>query len=798
MPTLIKYRSICFILALTAAVCFLPGSIRLRLDRSLENMFSESDPVRRNFEQLQRTFGVSDLVVFAYRDPDLWNADGSGLIRLQGIREQLEKLPGVDSAMDLSKLNQILKQWNAATSIFSRAKGNNDFPLLSSDDPLATAMKKLFEGQTHSPSSDLIAIACILKKPSHSTGSVTETLAAMRTITVGAGQIPMLAGQRVMVEEGFEEIEKDGVRLGYFSIISLSLLLLIGFRSLRWALINIALIQWSLIVSRGLMVAFRWDITMVSSMMSSLVTVIAVATLMHWLIGYRTALRTGSVPEDALRVSWLQLRRPIAWACITDAIAFAALGISKVGPVQDYGYMMALSSLVVLLGIVMLVPAMALTPLLGRSWEKRLGIAADLNLTYHENNEPKTEKSLVSSDRLSDWLVNLLNTLIPRSRVLVWGSLIAFAISLWGASLVQVETNFIQNFRPGSPIVQAYEAIENDLGGAGVWDVIIPIEPTLGKERTESIRELERELREIRLESQDATQGKNIQLSSVMSAIDADDVWSKNRLLSGLSFDVRFNAVRALLGSFAESLIALDFLDKPPQRMLRIMLRSQEQLEANEKLALIDAVQSAVDRYSATNDLGSAPSQQPASIASSVNRPQGIVSGYYVLLTSLVSSIVSDQWICLGVATIGVWLALVIALRNFLLPTLALLPNLLPSMLIMSWFGWTGTPINLGAAMIAAVSLGISVDSSLHYLYRFQMERKKNRTVMESLKCAQSEIGLSVTLATLALVLGFGSLSVSDFLPTVVFGTTAAISMIGSMVGNLFLLPSLVHLFSRK
>ncbi|MFO0384024.1 MAG: efflux RND transporter permease subunit [Pirellula sp.] len=798
MPTLIKYRSLCFILALTAAVCFLPGSIRLRLDRSLENMFSESDPVRRNFEQLQRTFGVSDLVVFAYRDSDLWNADGRGLIRLQGIREQLEQLPGVDSAMDLSKLNQILKQWNAATSIFSLAKSNSDFPLLSTEDPIATAMKKLFEGQTHSPSSDLIAIACILKKPSHSTGSVTETLAAMRTITVGAGQIPMLAGQRVMVEEGFEEIEKDGVRLGYFSIISLSLLLLIGFRSLRWALINIALIQWSLVVSRGLMVAFRWDITMVSSMMSSLVTVIAVATLMHWLIGYRTALRTGSLPEDALRVSWLQLRRPIAWACITDAIAFAALGISKVGPVQDYGYMMALSSLVVLLGIVMLVPAMALTPLLSRSWEKRLGIAADLNLTYHENNEPKTEKSLVSSDRLSNWLVNLLNTLIPRSRVLVLGSLIAFAISLWGASLVQVETNFIQNFRPGSPIVQAYEAIENDLGGAGVWDVIIPIEPTLGTERTEAIRELERELREIRLESQDAMQEKNIQLSSVMSAIDADDVWSKNRLLRGLSFDVRFNAVRALLGSFAESLIAVDFLDKPPQRMLRIMLRSQEQLEANEKLALIDAVQSAVNKYSATNDLGSASSQQQAAIASSANRPQGIVSGYYVLLTSLVSSIVSDQWICLGVATIGVWLALVTALRNFLLPTLALLPNLLPSMLIMSWFGWTGTPINLGAAMIAAVSLGISVDSSLHYLYRFQMERKKNRTVMESLKCAQSEIGLSVTLATLALVLGFGSLSVSDFLPTVVFGTTAAISMIGSMVGNLFLLPSLVHLFSRK
>lgn len=772
------------------------------MDRSLENMFSASDPVRQNFEQLQRTFGVSDLVVFAYRDPSLWNADGSGLLRMQEIREQLERLPGVDSAMDLSKLNQILKQWNAATAIFSLAKSKNEFPLLSSEDPLAIAMKKLFEGQTHSNSSDLIAIACILKKSTNSQPSVTETLSAMRKIDVGGRQIPMLAGQRVMVEEGFEEIEKDGVRLGYFSIISLSLLLLIGFRSLRWALINVALIQWSLVVSRGLMVAFRWDITMVSSMMSSLVTVIAVATLMHWLIGYRSALRNGMVPEDALRESWIRLRRPVAWACITDAIAFAALGISKVGPVQDYGYMMALSSLVVLLGIVMLVPTLALTPLLGHSWERRMGIAVDLNVSQRESNQVSAEKSRVSSDRLSDWLVSLLGTLIPRSRVLVWGALLAFMMSLWGASLVQVETNFIKNFRPGSPIVQAYEAIENDLGGAGVWDVIIPIEPTLGAGRYESIRELEKELREIRLKSQDvasdAEPRESIQLSSVMSAIDADDVWAKNRLLSGLSFDVRFNAVRALLGSFAESLIAIDLFEKPPQRMLRIMLRSKEQLEANEKLALIDAVQKVVDNYSASNISESTESQQSAGGRPSANGERGVVSGYYVLLTSLVASIVSDQWICLGVATIGVWLALVTALRNLLLPTLALLPNLLPSMLIMSWFGWTGTPINLGAAMIAAVSLGISVDSSLHYLYRFQMERKANRTVMESLKCAQSEIGLSVTLATMALVLGFGSLAVSDFLPTVVFGTTAAISMVGSMIGNLFLLPSLVHLFSPK
>ena len=782
LPRIVKYRAVLFVIALTLAVCLAPGADRLRLDRSLENMFSKSDPVRQDFERLQRTFGVSDLVVFAYRDAELWNPDGTGLSRLQSIREQLEKLPGVDSAMDLSKLNQILKQWKSATSLFSRTTSRSSFPLLDPNDPLAVAMKKLFEGQTHSPTSDLVAIACILKKPSNNPYPVATTLAEMRRISVGENQSPLLAGQRVMVEEGFEEIEKDGVRLGYFSIISLSALLLLGFRSTRWVLINIALIQWSLTVSRGLMVAFQWDITMVSSMMSSLVTVIAVATLMHWLIGYRAELRSGATPEDSLANSWLRLRRPITWACVTDAIAFAALGISKVGPVQDYGYMMALSSLVVLVGIIFLVPAMALTPVLSGRWERALGFSADLSLADLNSQKTFTNRSIQASERLSLWLVNILTRLIPRSKLLLGFSVVAFLMAVWGASLVRVETNFIENFRAGSPIVQAYEAIENDLGGAGVWDVIIPIEPTLGPDRADSIRKLERDLRELHVVPINQATEESIGLASVMSAIDADDVWAQNRLLGGLSFDVRFNAVKALLGSFAESLIAIDLEEKPPARMLRIMLRSKEQLEADDKLALINAVRAAVNDYSSSYS-GSVP---------------GVVTGYYVLLTSLVSSIVSDQWICLGFAALGVWLALVAALRNFFLPTLALLPNLLPSLLIMSWFGWTSTPINLGAAMIAAVSLGISVDSSLHYLNRFQRERLNQKSILESLKCAQSEIGLSVTLATLALVLGFGSLGVSDFLPTVVFGTTAAISMIGSMIGNLFLLPSLVYLFSRK
>ena len=173
---------------------------------------------------------------------------------------------------------------------------------------------------------------------------------------------------------------------------------------------------------------------------------------------------------------------------------------------------------------------------------------------------------------------------------------------------------------------------------------------------------------------------------------------------------------------------------------------------------------------------------------------KAVVSGYYVLLSQLVSSVVADQWRCFAVATIGIWIAMALALRSPWMALLTILPNALPSFCILGWMGWTGMPVNLGAAMIAAVSMGLSVDSSLHYLIRFQCLRRDGQSFQAALIASQSEIGMAILLSTFALVLGFGSLATSNFLPTVVFGITASISMMGGLLGNLVVLPALLSL----
>lgn len=146
----------------------------------------------------------------------------------------------------------------------------------------------------------------------------------------------------------------------------------------------------------------------------------------------------------------------------------------------------------------------------------------------------------------------------------------------------------------------------------------------------------------------------------------------------------------------------------------------------------------------------------------------------------------------------GIGLAMSIALRSVKFAMVAMVPAVLPGLVVLGALGWLGIRMNLGAAMIAAVSMGLGVDSSLHYLFRYRRERERPIdgspvSVYDGLLAAQSQTGMAVLMATFALVIGFGSMSTSDFIPTVAFGSLAAWTMVGGLLGTLCLLPALVY-----
>ena len=204
------------------------------------------------------------------------------------------------------------------------------------------------------------------------------------------------------------------------------------------------------------------------------------------------------------------------------------------------------------------------------------------------------------------------------------------------------------------------------------------------------------------------------------------------------------------------------------------MLRSAENLNPSQREGLIVGVH--VDGYQ-TKSLSNSETGASSS---------GEVTGYYLLLSRLIDQVLQEQWRCLLSSIIMVGGLLSIFVRSIRLGLVSLVPNVMPMLTVLAVCGLLGERLNMGAAMIAAVSVGISIDGSVHLLFHYRKQKlKKGRRQRMAVQMAAVRTGVPVLLATLALVIGFGVLSLSEFVPTATFGFLIAITMILGAVANL-------------
>ncbi|MEM9659884.1 MAG: RND family transporter, partial [Planctomycetota bacterium] len=162
-------------------------------------------------------------------------------------------------------------------------------------------------------------------------------------------------------------------------------------------------------------------------------------------------------------------------------------------------------------------------------------------------------------------------------------------------------------------------------------------------------------------------------------------------------------------------------------------------------------------------------------------------------VANLIDSLLRDQWRTFAVATIAVFAMMAAAFRSVTLAFAALIPSATPVLILFGAMGWLGIPINMGAAMIAAVSIGLSVDGSIHYVMLYQRLRRSGLACEPALAQSQQTVGRAAVFATLALIVGFATLCVSDFVPTIYFGALVSLSMLGGLIGNLIALPTMMH-----
>jgi predicted RND superfamily exporter protein len=474
--------------------------------------------------------------------------------------------------------------------------------------------------------------------------------------------------------------------------------------------------------------------------------------VVHLIVSFREFRDEGLTARVALARAGVSLAAPIFWSCATDAAGFGSLLVSKVGPVQNFGLMTALASLLVLASIALVLPGLAL---LGR-------LDVDPRRAWGEGGLSRGLWHIVA------WIEHH-----PGKLSLVIA--LATAVAMSGMYWLDVETDFTKNFRATSPIAHSYNFVETHLGGAGVWDLYVPVPEQEAKdgEFLDHIRRLEGRLRD-EVHVMDDKGNEVPGLTKVLSLTDAIDA-------SPLRVSVKASRLEASLTSLQRQLpLTAAMYGRDPemngQQFLRIMLRARERQASAQKHSLIEQV----------------------TRISREEFPQAQVTGFFVLLTRIIESTTRDQWLTFGIATAGIFAMVLAAFRSVKLALVALAPNVMPVLIVTGLMGWFGMKINMGAAMIASVSMGLAVDSSIHYLTAFLRLREQGQSLHEALHAVHQTVGLAMVFSTLALVVGFSGLALSEFVPTIYFGVLVSLTMFGGMLGNLVVLPLLLALVYRK
>ena len=723
----VRQRMVLLGLALIATVLSYWPAQKLTLDESIESFFSTTDPLLNEYQSSKALFGGDEFVLLAYSPVPLGGHSASSYLTSSAVLQETEQfaarlslVPGVKSSSTLH-LKQVFRPRDVP-SFFLRLPTVHE------------GLHDQIEGVLASQDRKTLAIVLRLLPVEKSPVSRRETINRLRAMAAQHEPRTYVAGEPVQVQDMFLYVEQDSLLLGVTSTALLMLVIALMFRSLRWMILPLLVVQPTLLWTKGLLTLTGLRLSMVSSMLTSLTTIIGVATVMHIAVEYReTRLRRSRT--DAFRDVFCKLAIPIFWTIATTAIGFGSLLTSSITPVRSFGLMMLLSTMLVLVACVVFLPAGVL---LGR-----------------RDSDPQLGQSEV---RLTRWLEWLFDSVTTRRWMTIAVLMFISAIATIGIKYVRIETDFSQNFRKSSPIIESLDFFENEFGGVGTWEVNFPAPTVLDEPFLDQVRQLAKELRQLEVDPALVEGGG---LTKVVALTDTLDFIPQ---IYAPTLADRREILNDKQPEHEPSLYNIS------QGRMRLLLRARERQPAEVKLELIRRVEEVSRR----------------------SFPDAQVTGLYVLLANLIQSLLRDQLSSFGLSLVLIVVCVWVSFRRLSWAVIAMFPNVLPTLWLIGGMGWLGLPLNIGTAMIASVSLGLTIDSSIHYLAGYRFAIREGKSHREALRDSSTHIGRALVLSNLALVLGFSVLALSNFLPLAYFGILVSFTMVSGLLGNLVLLPSMM------
>ncbi|GJL78496.1 MAG: membrane protein [Nitrospinaceae bacterium] len=803
------------LIALLMVVCGLHAQ-DFKLDASADSLVLENDEDLRYFRATNKVYGSDDFLVITYAPFDGLLSDRS-LEGLRGLKKDLSELPRMDSVVSILNV-PLLESPKVRISELGENNRTIETPgvdkemafrefrespiyrkLLASEDGTTTAILATYKRDEKYFS--LLEKRNDLREKKRTSGRLSaeeeqtlkqvswefkqylaelnkiqkKEIAEVRAILDkyrDRAKI-FLGGVTMITADMIDFIASDISTFGTGVLLLMIVVMWLFFRRKRWVTLPILCCAVAVWVVVGTLGWLDWRITVISSNFISILIIITISLTIHLIVRYgELHAENPDMDQKSLVRKTIQLIfQPCFYTSITTIVAFTSLVVSGIRPVIDFGWIMTLG---IAMGFVL---AFIIFP-------------SFLSLM--------SPKGSVSSQDATKRMTNAIAvfTLHHQNRIIGLTAILVLLCGV-GISQLRVDNRFIDYFKTDTEIYQGLSVIDKKLGGTTPLDIIINADQDffdylaeLNEQKGEKdifddpFSEMEDEIEENYWFHPD----KLLEVEKIHDYLE-----SLPEIGKVLSIATTLKVVRSLSGDkvpddYDLTLYRKLFPEEPKKSFLdpylskdanqiRISMRIEETDPKLNRGKLIEKIKKFL-----VHEM-------------EIDEERIRFTGMTVLYNNMLQSLYRSQILTLGMVFLSILFMFVILFRRFFLALLAMVPNIFSALAILGLMGWLDIPLDMMTITIAAITIGIAVDDTIHYIHRFQREFASNPDYAQDVLRCHGSIGRAIYYTSITVTVGFSILTLSNFIPTLYFGLLTGLAMILALLGNLILLPLLIVRF---
>ena len=794
-----------------------------KLDASSDSLILENDADLRYYREVRARYGSDDFLVVTYTPQvDLMSDRVLGDIRT--LRDELAALERVASVTTLLDVPLIDSPRTSLTEIQDDVRTLESHPdtdrelarkeltegplyrnLLVSPDGRTTAMQVNFRwdekyrsllerrealrleasqrelspverAELDAVSADFKAYSALLQdelqKDIASVRSILDQHRDMAQIHLGG--LPMITSD--MIDYVRSDIRVFGIGVGLFLIG----LLAVAFQRPRWVLVPMMICTAAAIGMVGYLGLMDWRVTVVSSNFISLMLITALALTVHLMVRYLEL--QAETPDGEQRAMVRETIRskflPSLYTALTTQVAFASLIISGIRPVIDFGWMMVAGVGLAFVLCFLLFPAATVRLAPGNPVFRRHDVTAAIT---------RSLARVIERFKTPTLLIYVL----------------LVALSIAGLFRLTVENRFIDYFKESTEIHQGMVLIDRQLGGTTPLEVIVDPDrdflEMLAEESDAELDEFEEDpLYEDQLAEEDSAGiSGNSYWFNMFQLADADRIHAY--------LDSQPETGKVLSISTTMSLVTLLNNDEPLDNFTLAVLHKRLPEYIRETLFAPYMSEDGNQLRFAIRVIDSDPELKRDELIERIRgdlveklgleEEQVHLSGMLVLYNNVLQSLFRSQILTLAVVFLAIGAMLLILFRNWKLAAIGVVPTMVAAIVILGTMGWLGIPLDIMTITIAAITIGIGVDNSIHYIHRVREELAVDGDYWAAVERSHGSVGRAIYYTSVTVTLGFSILVLSNFIPTIYFGLLTGLAMLIALIANLTLLPLLMVQF---